>query len=100
MLSALLPFLRPPTARRPGGPTERLKPGDAGAALEGSRDSTLGGSRLSLTESVEVGLRHDGRDAEDGNRSRSVRIGRADQQVIAAEQTARKLRHRLRCSLA
>ena len=35
-------------------------------ALEGSRGFTLGGSRLALTPSVEVGLRRDGGDAETG----------------------------------
>ena len=35
-------------------------------ALEGSRGFTLGGGRLSLTPSVEVGLRGDGGDAEPG----------------------------------
>ncbi|MCY4024778.1 MAG: hypothetical protein OXH75_00500 [Acidobacteria bacterium] len=35
-------------------------------ALEGSRGFTLGGGRLSLTPSVEVGLRRDGGDAETG----------------------------------
>ena len=35
------------------------------AGLEGSRDYTLAG-RLSLTPSVEVGLRHDGGDADNG----------------------------------
>ena len=35
-------------------------------ALEGSRDFILGGGPLSLTPSVEVGLRRDGGDAETG----------------------------------
>ena len=35
-------------------------------ALEGSRSFTLGGGRLSLRPSVEVGLRRDGGDAETG----------------------------------
>ena len=52
------------------GPTGRLKATDAVATrlrtgLEGSRGYTLAG-RLSLTPSVEVGLRHDGGDAETG----------------------------------
>ena len=53
------------------GPTGRLNASEAGVtrvrtALEGSRDFTLGGGRLSLTPSVEVGLRRDGGDAEMG----------------------------------
>ena len=49
----------------------RLNASDAGVtrvrtALEGSRGYTLGGGRLSLTPSVEVGLRRDGGDAETG----------------------------------
>ena len=52
------------------GPAGRLKATDAAVTrfrtgLEGSRAYTLGG-RLSLTPSVEVGLRHDGGDAETG----------------------------------
>ncbi len=52
------------------GPTGRLNASEAGVtrvrtALEGSRGFTLGG-RLSLTPSVEVGLRQDGGDAETG----------------------------------
>ena len=52
------------------GPTGRLNASEAGVtrvrtALEGSRGFTLGG-RLSLTPSVEVGLRRDGGDAETG----------------------------------
>ena len=51
-------------------PTGRLKATDAGVtrlrtALEGSRDYTVAG-RLSLTPSVEVGLRQAGEDAETG----------------------------------
>ena len=53
------------------GPTGRLSASEAGVtrvrtALEGSRGFTLGGGRLSLTPSVEVGLRRDGGDAETG----------------------------------
>ncbi|MCY4635488.1 MAG: hypothetical protein OXG04_13460, partial [Acidobacteria bacterium] len=53
------------------GPTGRLNASEAGVtrvrtALEGSRGFTLGGNRLSLTPSVEVGLRRDGGDAETG----------------------------------
>ena len=52
------------------GPAGRLKATDAAVTrfrtgLEGSRAYTLGG-RLSLTPSLEVGLRHDGGDAETG----------------------------------
>ena len=52
------------------GPAGRLKAIDAAVArfrteLEGSRDYTLAG-RLSLRPSVEVGLRHDGGNAENG----------------------------------
>ena len=52
------------------GPAGRLKATDAAVTrfrtgLEGSRAYTLGG-RLSLTPSVELGLRHDGGDAETG----------------------------------
>ena len=52
------------------GPAGRLKATEAAVTrfrtgLEGSRDYTLGG-RLALTSSVEVGLRHDGGDAENG----------------------------------
>ena len=52
------------------GPAGRLNASEAGVtrvrtALEGSRGFTLGG-RLSLTPSVEVGLRQDGGDAETG----------------------------------
>ena len=52
------------------GPAGRLNASNAGVtrvrtALEGSRGFTLGG-RLSLTPSVEVGLRRDGGDAETG----------------------------------
>ena len=52
------------------GPAGRLKATDAAitrfrTGLEGSRGYTLAG-RLSLTPSVEVGLRHDGGDAETG----------------------------------
>ena len=52
------------------GPAGRLKATDAAVTrfrtgLEGSRAYTLGG-RLSLTPSVEAGLRHDGGDAETG----------------------------------
>ena len=52
------------------GPAGRLKATDAAVTrfrtgLEGSRAYTLGG-RLSLKPSVEVGLRHDGGDAETG----------------------------------
>ena len=53
------------------GPTGRLNASEAGVtrvrtALEGSRGFTLVGGRLSLTPSVEVGLRRDGGDAETG----------------------------------
>ena len=53
------------------GPTGRLNASEAGVtrvrtALEGSRGFTLAASRLSLTPSVEVGLRRDGGDAETG----------------------------------
>ena len=53
------------------GPTGRLNASEAGVtrlrtALEGSRGFILGGGRLSLTPSVEVGLRRDGGDAETG----------------------------------
>ena len=53
------------------GPAGRLTASEAGVtrvrtALEGSRGFTLGGGRLSLTPSVEVGLRRDGGDAETG----------------------------------
>ena len=53
------------------GAMGRLNASDAGVtrvrtALEGSRGYTLGGGRLSLTPSVEVGLRRDGGDAETG----------------------------------
>ena len=49
----------------------RLNASEAGVtrvrtALEGSRGYTLGGGRVSLTPSVEVGLRRDGGDAETG----------------------------------
>ena len=49
----------------------RLNASEAGVtrlrtALEGSRGFTLGGGRLSLRPSVEVGLRRDGGDAETG----------------------------------
>ena len=52
------------------GPAGRLKATEAAVTrfrtgLEGSRDYALAG-RLSLTPSVEVGLRHDGGDAETG----------------------------------
>ena len=52
------------------GPTGRLNASEAGVtrvrtALEGSRGFTVGG-RLSLTPTVEVGLRRDGGDAETG----------------------------------
>ena len=52
------------------GPAGRLKATEAAVSrfrtgLEGSRDYTLAG-RLSLKPSVEVGLRHDGGDAETG----------------------------------
>ena len=52
------------------GPAGRLKATDAAVTrfrtgLEGSRAYTLGG-RLSLTPSIELGLRHDGGDAETG----------------------------------
>ena len=53
------------------GPTGRLNASEAGVtrvrtALEGSRGYALGGGRLSLRPSVEVGLRRDGGDAETG----------------------------------
>ena len=53
------------------GPMGRLSASEAGVtrvrtALEGSRGYTLAGGRLSLTPSVEVGLRRDGGDAETG----------------------------------
>ncbi len=53
------------------GKMGRLNASDAGVtrvrtALEGSRGYTLVGGRLSLTPSVEVGLRRDGGDAETG----------------------------------
>ena len=53
------------------GPAGRLNASEAGVtrvrtALEGSRRFTLVGGRLSLTPSVEVGLRRDGGDAETG----------------------------------
>ena len=53
------------------GPTGRLNASEAGVTrvrtgLEGSRGFTLVGGRLSLTPSVEVGLRRDGGDAETG----------------------------------
>ena len=53
------------------GAAGRLNASEAGVtrvrtALEGSRGFTLGGDRLSLTPSVEVGLRRDGGDAETG----------------------------------
>ena len=53
------------------GPAGRLNASEAGVtrvrtALEGSRGFTLVGGRLSLTPSVEVGLRRDGGDAETG----------------------------------
>ena len=53
------------------GTMGRLNASEAGVtrvrtALEGSRGYTLGGGRLSLTPSVEVGLRRDGGDAETG----------------------------------
>ncbi len=53
------------------GPAGRLNASEAGVtrlrtALEGSRGFTLGGGRLSLRPSVEVGLRRDGGDAETG----------------------------------
>ena len=53
------------------GPTGRLSASEAGVtrvrtALAGSRGFTLGGGRLSLRPSVEVGLRRDGGDAETG----------------------------------
>ena len=53
------------------GPTGRLNASEAGVtrvrtALEGSQGFTLGGGRLSLKPSVEVGLRRDGGDAERG----------------------------------
>ena len=53
------------------GAAGRLNASEAGVtrvrtALEGSRGFSLGGGRLSLTPSVEVGLRRDGGDAETG----------------------------------
>ena len=53
------------------GPAGRLNASESGAtrmrtALEGSRGFTLGDGRMSLTPSVEVGLRRDGGDAETG----------------------------------
>ena len=53
------------------GPKGRLNASEAGVtrvrtALEGSRGFTLGGGRLLLKPSVEVGLRRDGGDAETG----------------------------------
>ena len=53
------------------GAAGRLNASEAGVtrvrtALEGSRGFTLGGGRLSLTPSVEVGLRRDSGDAETG----------------------------------
>ena len=53
------------------GPAGRLNASEAGAtrvrtALEGSRGFTLGGGRLSLRPTVELGLRRDGGDAETG----------------------------------
>ncbi len=53
------------------GAMGRLNASEAGVtrvrtALEGSRGYTLGGGRLSLRPSVEVGLRRDGGDAETG----------------------------------
>ena len=53
------------------GAAGRLNASEAGVtrvrtALEGSRGFTLGGGRLSLTPSAEVGLRRDGGDAETG----------------------------------
>ena len=53
------------------GVAGRLNASEAGVtrvrtALEGSRGFTLGGGRLALTPSVEVGLRRDGGDAETG----------------------------------
>ena len=53
------------------GPAGRLNASEAGVtrvrtALEGSRGFTPAGGRLSLTPSVEVGLRRDGGDAETG----------------------------------
>ena len=53
------------------GPGGRLNASDAGVtrvrtALEGSRGFTLGGGRVSLTPTVEVGVRRDGGDAETG----------------------------------
>ena len=53
------------------GAAGRLNASEAGVtrvrtALEGSRGFTLGGGRLSLRPSVEVGLRRDGGDAETG----------------------------------
>ena len=53
------------------GPTGRLNASEAGvtrvrAALQGLRGFILGGGRLSLTPSVEVGVRRDGGDAETG----------------------------------
>ena len=53
------------------GPTGRPDASEAGVtrvrtALEGSRRFTLGGGRLPLTPSVEIGLRRDGGDGETG----------------------------------
>ena len=53
------------------GPAGRLNASEAAVtrvrtALEGSRGFTLGGGRLSLRPSVEVGVRRDGGDAETG----------------------------------
>ena len=53
------------------GPAGRLNASEAGVtrvrtALEGSRGFMQGGGRLSLTPSVEVGVRRDGGDAETG----------------------------------
>ena len=59
------------------GPAGRLAATEAAVtrfrtALEGSRDFVLAG-RMSLAPSVEVGLRHDGRDAETGRAWMSAR---------------------------
>ena len=53
------------------GPTGRLNASEAAVtrmrtALDGSRGFTLGGARLSLTPTVEVGLHRDGGDAQKG----------------------------------
>ncbi|MDE0652235.1 MAG: fibronectin type III domain-containing protein [bacterium] len=53
------------------GPAGRLNASETGVtrvrtALEGSRGFALGGGRVSLTPTVEVGLRRDGGDAETG----------------------------------